>query len=85
MRALFGSFLVVLMLSACSAIGQGPEGGHGVKWYLRHQRRMRQEIAWCAQKSSRSSLSSCRNAEKAERQALAYNAKRALNALKSEL
>lgn len=85
MRTPFWSFLVVLMLAGCSAICQGPEGGHGPKWYLRHQDRMHQEIAWCTQKFSRSGLSSCRNAKKANSQALTYNAKRALNDFKSDL
>jgi hypothetical protein len=85
MSKLFLCCLVVLMLTGCSAMGQGPAGGHGTRWYLRHQSQMRQEISWCNQKVSRSRLSSCRNAASANQQALGYNAHRALDNLKSDL
>ncbi|QEM40738.1 EexN family lipoprotein (plasmid) [Acidithiobacillus caldus] len=73
--------LAAISLAGCSSVNQGPEGGHSVSWYLRHQSKMSKEVAWCKNRARRSSLDSCENAQAASAEALPYNAKRTLHSI----
>lgn len=73
--------LFVLALAGCSAISQGPQGGHSVSWYLHHQKKMSQEVDWCKNSAGRDKLESCKNAEAASENALSYNAKKTLHSV----
>jgi hypothetical protein len=70
-----------MALAGCSAVSQGPQGGHPVSWYLHHQKKMSQEVAWCKNSAGRDKLESCKNAEKASGNALSYNANKTLHSV----
>ncbi|MHB8209948.1 MAG: EexN family lipoprotein [Acidithiobacillus sp.] len=77
--------VMVIVLAGCSSFDQGPEGGHNVSWYLHHQEKMSQELAWCNNTTGRDKLESCKNAQTASDKALGYNAKRTLRSLGNAL
>ena len=77
--------IALFALAGCSSINQGPQGGHDVSWYLHHQNKMSEEVAWCKDNANRSDLNSCKNANKAEKEALSYNANKTIKSLAKKL
>ncbi|MGK9449984.1 EexN family lipoprotein [Acidithiobacillus caldus] len=77
----FLPMVFALGLSGCSVTGHGPHGGHTVSWYLHHQKAMRAQLAWCKNNAGRDKYSSCKNARKAEHEALGHNLENTINSL----
>ena len=77
--------IMLFTLAGCSSIDQGPQGGHGVSWYLHHQKKMTKEVTWCKDSADRRGLDSCQNANNAQDDALSYNAKKTIQSVGKKL